>query len=547
VAQPVAGPVRDAGSRLMPSAATLATAMADALAHLRAGRLADVRAVCSDVLQAAPNHVDALHLLGVVAQAERDLPTAIELISKSLTVNPRFAGAYASLGVVLGNNCQLEEAVRALRAALKLDPGLIDAHRHLLNCMLYLPGIDPAARLAAHLDFAARHQPASERRLPPPDNDRDPDRRLRIGLLSSDFRAHPVARNLLSVFRGRDRAANELLCYAELRAPDGYSEIIRANCDGWRSTVDLDDRAVAEMIRRDRIDLLVVLAGRFDNNRPLVACYRPAPVQISMFDGATTALREIDYWITDPVLTPADSTERFTERLARLPMLVHYPAPSRAPAVAALPASRAGHVTFGSFNNPLKLSRATLELWARVLRAVPDTRLALKYHGRLADPMLQARLRMTLGGHGVDPGRIDFLTADDDEATHLAAYGRIDIALDTMPFSGATSSFDALWMGVPVVTLAGDTMISRMTAGLLAPVGLDELIADTPDAFVACAEALARDLGALATLRAQLRDRVRRSPLCDGRGYARSLEALWRRLWQSWCAAPVYLDPAGNS
>jgi protein O-GlcNAc transferase len=539
----VADLVRD----VTPSTTANAAAIEGALTHLRAGRLADVRAVCSDILKATPNHVDALHLLGVVAQAEGDLPTAIELISRSLAINPRFAGAYASLGVVLGNNCQLAEAVRALRAALKLDPGLIDAHRHLLNCMLYLPDIAPEARFAAHLDFAARHQPASERRLPPPDNDRDPDRRLRIGLLSSDFRAHPVARNLLSVFHNRDRAANELLCYAELATPDSYSEIIRANCDGWRSTGDLDDRAVAEMIRRDRIDVLVVLAGRFDNNRPLVACYRPAPIQISMFDGATTALREIDYWVTDPILTPADSTERFTERLVRLPTLFHYPALSRAPAVTALPAGRAGTITFGSFNNPLKLSRATLELWARVLRAVPGARLALKYHGRLADPMLQARLRTTFGGRGVDPGRIEFLTAEDDEASHLAAYSMIDIALDTTPFSGATSSFDALWMGVPVVTLTGDTMISRMTASLLAAAGLDGLIADTPDEFVACAEALARDLTALASLRAQLRGRVGRSPLCDGPGYTQSLQALWRRLWQARCAAPADLDTAGNS
>jgi protein O-GlcNAc transferase len=426
--------------------------------------------------------------------------------------------------------------VAALRMALKLDPGRRDAHRHLLNCMLYLPGVDPETRFAAHLDFAARHQPPAEHMLPPPDHDRDPERRLRIGLLSSDFRAHPVARNLLSVFRCRDRAANELLCYAELRAPDGYTDIIRANCDGWRSTVDLDDRAVAELIRGDRIDVLVVLAGGFDHNRPLVACYRPAPVQVSMFDGATTALRGIDHWLTDPVLTPPGSTERFTEHLARLPMLFHYPALSRAPAVADLPAAHAGHITFGSFNNPLKLSRTTIALWARVLRAMPGTRLVLKYHGRFADPSLQTRLRVGFGGRGVDPGRIEFLTADDDEATHLAAYARIDIALDTTPFSGATSSFDALWMGVPVVTLAGDTMISRMSAGLLTACGLDRLVAGSEDAFVACAETLARDLGALAALRAQLCDRVSRSPLCDGPGYTRTLEALWRNLWRTWCA-----------
>jgi protein O-GlcNAc transferase len=538
VAPPLARLVRGAERPLMPPDAKIAEAIEGALGHLRAGRHADVRAVCSDVLKHAPDHVDALHLLGVVAQAEGDLATAIALISKALSVNPRFAGAYASLGVVLGNDCRLEDAVQALRAALRLDPGLRDAHRHLLNCMLYLPGIDPAARFAAHLDFAARHQPPAERRLPLPDNDRDPERRLRIGLLSSDFRAHPVARNLLSVFRGRDRAANELLCYAELRAPDGYTDIIRANCDGWRSTVDLDDRSVAELIRADRIDILMVLAGRFDHNRPLVAGYRPAPVQVSMFDGATTALREIDHWVTDPVLTPPGSTERFTERLVWLPMLFHYPPLSRAPAVAALPAPRAGHVTFVSFNNPLKLSRATIALWARVLRAVPGARLALKYHGRFADPMLQTRLRVGFGGHGVDPGRIEFLTVDDDEASHLTAYSRIDIALDTTPFSGATSSFDALWMGVPVVTLAGDTMISRMSASLLTACGLDRLVTGSPDAFVACAEALARDLEALAALRAQLRDRVARSPLCDGPGYTRTLEALWRDLWRAWCATP---------
>jgi predicted O-linked N-acetylglucosamine transferase (SPINDLY family) len=506
-----------------------------ALVHLRAGRLSAVRETCRAVLDADPRNADALHLLGVVAHAEGDLSSAGQLIARTLTINPGFAAAYDNLGVVFGEDGHLFDAMMAFRTAIALGSGDREAHRHLLSCLLYIPGVPPEARLAAHLEFAAAYQPPADAVLPPPPNDRDPNRRLRIGLLSSDFRAHPIARNLMAAFVHRDRNANELLCYAEVRTPDGYSDLIRTHCDGWRSTIDLGDRAVAEMIRGDGIDLLVVLAARFDRNRPLVACYRPAPVQISMFDGATTGLRGIDYWITDPILAPAGNIERFTERLVQIPMLIHCLPFEHAPAVAALPALGAGFINFGAFYNPIKISTATVELWARILRAVAGSRLTFKYRQRYADPMLQMRLRTAFGARGIEPDRLRFLFAQDQQTEHLSTYGTIDIALDTTPFSGSTTTFDALWMGVPVVTLTGDTMVSRMSAGLLSAAGVADLIADTSDAFVARVQALAGDLAGLSALRATLRDRVGRSGLCDGPAYARSLEAMWRALWQAWC------------
>ena len=517
---------------------TIAEALEAGMAHHRAGRLAAARELYQAVLGVQPKNFNALHLLGALSRRQGDAAAAVRLIDEALAVDPSFAPAYANLAAALLDHARLDDAMQAARTALVLDPGELEAGRTLLRGLLYRPGFGPEQRLAAHRAFAARHQPPPEHALPPPDNDRTPDRRLRVGLLSSDLWSHPVGRNLLPLLRHRDRAATELVAYAEFEKPDAVHALIRSLCDGWRATAGLDDRAAAEMIRRDRIDLLVVLAARFDQNRPLVACYRPAPVQISMFDGATTALRGIDYWITDPVLTPPDGTECFIEALAHLPLLVAYQALEEAPAVTALPAASAAAITFGAFNNPTKISEVALALWARVLRAVPGSSLLLKYRASYADPELCARLRIGFGAHGVDPARLRFLPSADQRETHLAVYGAADIALDTTPFSGATTTFETLWMGVPTITLAGDTMISRMSASQLTAIGLRELIAPSPDGFVERAVALAGDIPRLARLRATLRDRVARSPLCDGPAYARSVEDLWRSLWRTWCAAP---------
>jgi protein O-GlcNAc transferase len=506
-----------------------------ALAHHAAGRLADATRLYKTVLGVDPRNALALHNLSGLTALGGDLPRAIGLLTRAIDADPAMAQAYSNLGNFLRDEGRFEEAMNAYRTALRLAPDFADAHRCLLSTLVYLPDLDLEQHFAEHLAFGERHRPRPEDRLAPPAGiDRNPERRLRIGVLSSDFRSCAVGGNLAALLDHRDRAATALICYAEVAQPDPFTAVARGKSDGWHSTIGLSDRAVAELIRRDAIDILMVLAGRFDRNRPLVAGYRPAPVQVSMFDAATSGLAEIDYLITDAILSPPDSRERFTERLAYLPGLLNF---SRlvAPPVAALPALARGTIAFGSFNNPAKLNQTTIALWAKVMTAVPQSTLTLKYLSRYADLALRARLRAAFGAAGIDPSRIAFLSTPDDGGAHLAAYGAVDIALDPTPFKGVTTTFDALWMGVPVVTLAGDTMMARMAASVVAGAGLDETIARSPDDFVARALALARDLPRLAALRAGLRDRVERSRLCDGPGYARAVDTLWRKMWRDWC------------
>jgi len=530
-----------AGSgRGAPNARPSAEMIRQAFAHERAGRVADAARVYEAVLAAEPRNAVALHQLSGIAAAGGDLPRAIALMMAAVDADPGMAPAYSNLGNFLRDEGRIDEALNAYRTALRLAPDFADAHRALLSTLMYVPDLDPEQRFAEHRAYAERHRPPADQVLPPPVVDRDPERRLRIGILSSDLRAHVVARNLAPVLDYRDRAAFALICYAEVGAPDHATTAAQSLCDAWRPTVGMSDRAVAELIRGDAIDILVITAGRFDRNRPLVACYRPAPVQVSLFDAATSGLDEIDYLMTDRVLSPPDDRERFVERLVHLPALLNYPKLDALP-IGPLPAlatgKAAGQIALGSFNNPAKLGAATIALWARVLDALPNATLTLKYLARYADPILRARLRGGFGAAGIDPRRIEFVVpADYAPAAHLGAYGAIDIALDPTPFSGVTTSYEALWMGVPVVALAGDTMMARMGAAVLATAGLDELIAASPDAYVARVAALAHDLPRLASLRAGLRERVERSRLGDGPGFARSVETSWRTLWRDWCA-----------
>jgi predicted O-linked N-acetylglucosamine transferase (SPINDLY family) len=284
--------------------------------------------------------------------------------------------------------------------------------------------------------------------------------------------------------------------------------------------------------------VLVSLAGRFDANRPLVCAYRAAPVQVSFHDGATSGLEEMDYWLTDDFLHPPDTKELFTEDLHRLPVLYQYPPIENAPTVESLPADQAGLVTFGCFNNPAKVNEDVMDLWAEILKSVSGSRLVLKYMTWYGQASLQDRVVERFRGQGIEPDRIEFEASPDTFAEHLGRLGDMDIALDPFPFNGATTTFQALWMGVPVVSLAGETFISRATGSILHHAGLGDLTVDTPEAYVACARDLAGNLEQLRTLRANLRERMATSPLCNASDYARSVENAYRDMWRKWCAQP---------
>jgi protein O-GlcNAc transferase len=494
--------------------------LGDALAPL--GQIAVARRllVRATALRAEP--APALIGLGLAEAMAGRIGPALAALRRALALTPAAAPAWNNLASAAPI---LAEVTEALRRALAIDPEDAATRSNLIFALAYDPQVDGATRLAEARRWAARHAPAPRRVKF--GHVRDPERRLRLGYLSADLRQHPVAYNVEDLFRCHDRAGFEVVAYSATATPDTVTQRIAGVVDGWRDIAGRGDADIAEMVRADRIDVLVVLAGHAGGNPLAVAGLRPAPVQVSFHDVSTSGLDAVDGWISDSILHPEDTPERFTERLMRLPCFYLQRPPEDAPE----PALRERPPVFGSFNNPLKLVPAVLDLWAKVLDATPGARLLLKYKNRFSDPLLQSTVRAALGE------RVDFLSGDVGRAEQLALLNRIDVALDPFPFNGSTTSFEALWMGVPVVTLAGDRFVGRVGASLLHQVGLDDLVALDAEAYVATASALARDRTRLATLRQALRPRLRLSPLCDAPAHARNVEQVYRRLWRDWCAA----------
>ena len=309
---------------------------------------------------------------------------------------------------------------------------------------------------------------------------------------------------------------------------------LRGLSDQWRDIAGKTDDRVAALIREDRIDILVDLAGHTAGNRLLVFARKPAPVQVTWLGYPnTTGLEAMDYRLTEAVSDPPGQTERWhSEELIRLPGTFScYGPPAESPPVGPLPALEAGHVTFGCFNNLAKLTPPAIELWSQILREVPGARLLLKSRG-LADLETAAGVREEFGRRGIEPARLEFNGQELSVTNHLALYNRVDLALDTFPYNGTTTTCEALWMGVPVVTLAGATHVARVGASLLTHLSVEELIADSPVGYVARCVDLAGDLPRLAEIRAGLRERMRASPLCDAPGFTRGFEDALRGMWR---------------
>ncbi|MBF0590248.1 MAG: hypothetical protein HQL53_14095, partial [Magnetococcales bacterium] len=358
---------------------------------------------------------------------------------------------------------------------------------------------------------------------------------LKIGYLSSDLHDHPVGRNVLPLFQHHDPQRVKLYAYVEGSHPDDpVAEALHACVAQWRPIQGISDGNVARLIHNDGVHVLVVLAAMFDKNRPLIAAYRPAPIQVSFHNVATTGLEAMDYWLTDETIHPeADTRELFTEALYRLPVFYNYPEPEQAPDVGPLPMDKNHFVTFGSLNNPGKINHQVVDLWAEILTALPDARLMLKYRQSLEDPPVRARILDRFASHGVESKRLELVSALDDITDHLTHYQRIDIALDPFPFTGATTTFQALWMGVPVVALAGENFIGRMATDILAHAGLKEpLLAESKKEYLEKAVALANNPNALREMRLGLRQRIQHSPLLDGAGHARSVEDAYWAMWR---------------
>jgi predicted O-linked N-acetylglucosamine transferase (SPINDLY family) len=480
-----------------------------------------------------PGFVDALTNLATLATRVRDWPVAVRLYHRAAALAPAGQAVWAGAADLAVAEAAMPRGVTCFTRARRMGPLPPAAHSGLVYSLQFLDAV-PAAANAAARDYAAAHAVPLAPAKPGFRVRRDPGKRLRIGYVSPDFRAHSCAYFLEPLFAAHDRAAVEVVAYADLPRPDAVSARLRALADRWVPVTGQDDAAVAARIRDDRIDVLVDLAGHTADNRLLVFARKPAPIQLTWLGyAATTGLTAIDGRVADDWLVPADSAEWFSEAVLRLPRVSHcYRPPEGLPAPSPAPCEAHGFVTFGCFNGLGKLSDATVARWCEILRAAPETRLVLKARATAIE-----RVRARFTARGVAAERIDFAPWAEDQPTQFAQHGLFDLGLDPWPYNGTTTTCEALWMGVPVLTLRGDRLLARMGTSLLAQLGLDDLIAVSEADYVAKAVALAREPARLADWRRGLRARMAASPLGDETGFARAMEALYRAAWRRWCAA----------
>lgn len=466
---------------------------------------------------------------------------AAAALRRSIELDPKVAWVHGLLSDALFYLRLHDEARAEWQAIGRIDPAYYD-RRPVLNLVQLLPlyqGGDKSELFALHRawgEAAARHQTTKEASFK---NGRDPTRRLRVGFVSGDFRMHSVAYFLEPLFAARDGEAFEIVCYSTVHVgrEDRTTARLRASASEWRNVAMIDDEAFRRQVRADKIDILIDLAGHFDNSRIVAFAVKPAPVTATWLGyPATTGLGAIDWRITDDIADPAGEEAFHTENLMRLSGgFLCYGPPADAPPVAPPPVAAKGHVTFGSFNNQIKINRRVIRTWAQILKAVPTARLIMKSE-LLDDDGVAARLRQGFVEEGIAIERIDLRPWINDARDHLTAYGDVDIALDPFPYNGTTTTCEALWMGVPVITLIGDRHSARVGLDLLTRVGLERFAAPDVDSYVQTATALAADRVVLSALRAELRERVARSPLCDAGRFAREFETALRAAWRQWCA-----------
>jgi protein O-GlcNAc transferase len=451
------------------------------------------------------------------------------------------AEALNRLGRTFQARGQFDEARKYYKKALRITPGDFRNHQNFVFSMVYDPGCSAQTIFSEHLKLAKKFEGPLLPGIIPHTNDRTLDRRLRIGYVSPDFRRHSVAYFIEPVLSAHNKEHFEIFCYSIISPEDEVTARIRGYADHGNCLAEIDDGQAAELIRKDRIDILVDLAGHTHNSRPLIFARKPAPVQASWIGyPATTGFSTIDYKIVDAHTDPPRLTERFySEKLVRLPgcFLCFLP-DSHSPEVGPLPALTAGEITFGSFNDFAKETEGVIELWSAILKRVPDSMLILKGI-TFGDGSIRNYAQQMFAKHGIKPERIELLPFSASFSSHMDLYNQIDIALDPFPYNGVTTTCEALWMGVPVITLEGNTHASRAGASLLSNIGLAGLIADKHDEYIDIAVKLASDLEQLKSLRMNLRERIASSPLTDAKRFTSGLEMCYREMWQTWCGSQV--------
>jgi protein O-GlcNAc transferase len=517
------------------------------------------RAIVSyrNALEYRPDYVEAQGNLGVALQESGDLAAAIECFEsvlaihpddganwthlgaalatqgnlidaetahrKAIALRPESPDGYNNLGIVLKDQGRLDAAREAYQAALDRDPADAGVHSNLLMCLCYDPKVDAAETIEMHRQWSARHAP----KIPYEPFQPMEDGPLRVGYLSPDFRDHSVAFFVDSLFAHHDCRRISLHCYSDVAEPDAATARLRGHVENWHDIYQDDDEALFRRIRADGIQVLVDLAGHTANNRLPVFAHRAAPVQVTWLGyGMTTGMPQMDFLLSDSWVDPPGAADAWcTEEIHRLPSgFMCYTPPRDTP----LPQRGSRQpITFGSFNNLSKVNDDVVALWVRVLAAVPESRLLLKSR-QLADPLIGSRLREAFESAGVSGDRLTFVGRTASREEHYGLYGKVDVALDTFPYNGATTTCEALWMGTPVVSLAGNRHVGRFGVTFLTRAGFPGWVADTPDTYVSIAQKLARERPDPSEVRAK----VGSSLLVDGVRAARDLEDAFLEMWR---------------
>ncbi len=505
------------------------------LAFQEQGQLAEAVASYQRALRLKPDFAEAHNSLGVAFKEQGKLEEAQASLQTALHLTPDSAEAHSNLGNVLHKQGQMEKAIASYQRALRLKPDDAGAHNNLLLALHYRPGVTLAELAQAFTEYDRQHAAPLRTSWQPHTNDRDPGRRLRLGFVSPDLGRHPIGYFLIRALEHLDRDHCDIVCYSSRATTDDLTARFRAAATAWYDVLRWSDDRLAQQIRADRIDLLFDMAGHTSGNRLGVFARKPAPIQLTWVGISTSGLQAMDYILADRYEIPPEAEPYYAERVLRLPDGFYcYDPPAYAPPVSPLPALACGQVTFGSFNNPSKINPQVIAVWATILQRVPGSRLVLQYKG-FDDAALAGRLREGFARHSIAPARV-VCRGGVPHVELLAAYHDVDLALDPFPYNGCTTTCEALWMGVPVLTCPGETFTGRHSLSHLSNVGLTELIANNLEEYVALAVSWAKDLPRLAVLRSRLREQMACSPLCDGSRFAANLLRLLRQVWHEWLA-----------
>jgi protein O-GlcNAc transferase len=494
-------------------------------------RLAEAAAACQRAVALSPTALNYANLGSALGGSDQ-LDASLAAMQKAIELAPGWSDAYKGLGSICYWCGRQDEAIAAFRKAIELDPANSAANSMLLYTMLFQGGFSPQQLLSEHVQWAERHT-KNIIPLPPPPNDHKLDRRLRVGYVSPNLRNQAVVSFILPILENHDAWEVESFCYSDVIAADAWTERARKGADEWRDTAELGNEQLARLIRDDRIDILVDLTGHIGGGRLQSFAFKPAPIQITWIGyQATTGLSAINYFLTDAWADPPGQTEEYlVERLFRLPETFFcYMSPPQPPDVGPLPALSRGYITFGSFNNLAKVTPRTLDLWARLLLAVPESHLLLMTP---ASTEVHQRIRAVFTAAGVSADRLE-LVRRVPLREYLERYNQIDIALDPVPFNGHTTTLDAAWMGCPTVMLAGEIYAYRYGGSVLRNLGLGDLIATDEDDYIRIAAGLAADKNRLSEIRLRLRTTMAGSSITDAVGFTRNLEQAYRQMWRTW-------------